>query len=49
VARTFRLTTAGALLLGRIFSPSNIATYAAGILLGAALDRSATLVFAKSQ
>ena len=34
----FRLTTAGALLLGRIFSLWNIVAYAAGILLGAALD-----------
>ncbi|WP_454631252.1 ribosomal maturation YjgA family protein [Bradyrhizobium cenepequi] len=34
----FRLTTAGALLLGRIFSAWNIVAYAAGILLGAALD-----------
>ncbi|MCA6106405.1 ribosomal maturation YjgA family protein [Bradyrhizobium cenepequi] len=37
----FRLTTAGALLLGRVFSLWNIVAYAAGILLGAALDRSA--------
>jgi hypothetical protein len=37
----FRLTTAGALLLGRIFSLWNIVAYAAGILLGAALDRAA--------
>jgi uncharacterized protein DUF2809 len=37
----FRLTTAGALLLGRIFSLWNIVAYAAGILLGAALDRTA--------
>lgn len=36
----FRLTTAGALLLGRIFSLWNIVAYAAGILLGVALDRS---------
>jgi hypothetical protein len=36
---SFRLTTAGALLLGRIFSPLNIAAYAAGIVLGALLDR----------
>jgi hypothetical protein len=36
---SFRLTTAGALLLGRIFSPLNIAAYAAGIVLGAVLDR----------
>ncbi|RZN34133.1 DUF2809 domain-containing protein [Bradyrhizobium sp. Leo121] len=37
----FRLTTAGALLLGRIFSAWNIVAYAAGILLGVALDRCA--------
>lgn len=35
----FRLTTAGALLLGRIFSLWNIVAYAAGILLGVALDQ----------
>ncbi len=35
----FRLTLAGALLLGRIFSLWNIAAYAAGILLGIWLDR----------
>ncbi|MFH0301824.1 DUF2809 domain-containing protein [Bradyrhizobium sp. 31Argb] len=45
----FRLTTAGALLLGRIFSAWNIVAYAAGILLGVALDRCAVLAFAKSQ
>ncbi|WP_043160923.1 DUF2809 domain-containing protein [Bradyrhizobium sp. Ai1a-2] len=37
----FRLATAGALLLGRIFSLWNIVAYAAGILLGVALDRRA--------
>lgn len=35
----FRLTTAGALLLGRVFSLWNIVAYGAGILLGMALDR----------
>jgi hypothetical protein len=35
----FRLTTAGALLLGRIFSPWNIAAYAVGVLFAAGLDR----------
>jgi hypothetical protein len=35
----FRLTTAGALLLGRVFSPWNILAYAAGIGLGMLLDR----------
>jgi hypothetical protein len=34
----FRLRLAGALLLGRIFSPWDILAYAAGILLGALLD-----------
>lgn len=34
----FRMTLAGALLLGRIFSPWNIAAYAAGIMLGIGLD-----------
>ena len=37
----FRLTLAGALLLGRIFSPWDILAYGAGILLGALLDRGA--------
>ncbi|AMB46121.1 DUF2809 domain-containing protein [Methylobacterium sp. AMS5] len=36
----FRLTLAGQLLLGRLFSPWNVAAYGAGIGLGAALDRS---------
>ena len=35
----FRLTIAGALLLGRIFSPLDIVAYAVGIELGAGLDR----------
>ena len=35
---SFRLTMAGALLLGRIFSPSDILAYAVGIALGALLD-----------
>lgn len=34
----FRLTPAGALLLGRVFSLWNIVAYAAGILLGWRLD-----------
>ncbi len=38
----FRLTTAGALLLGRVFSPWNVLAYGAGILLGMALDRLST-------
>ncbi|MFK0165274.1 DUF2809 domain-containing protein [Rhizobium sp. NPDC090279] len=35
----FRLTTAGALLLGRVFSLWNIVAYAAGIAAALALDR----------
>jgi len=35
----FRLTTAGALLLGRIFSLWNLVAYAAGIAFGVWLDR----------
>jgi hypothetical protein len=35
----FRLTTAGALLLGRVFSPWNMVAYAIGIILGMWLDR----------
>jgi predicted membrane protein len=38
----FRQTTAGALLLGRIFSPWNMLAYAVGISLGVALDRLVT-------
>jgi hypothetical protein len=37
----FRLTLAGALLLGRIFSLWNIVAYAVGIVLGIAIDRMA--------
>jgi hypothetical protein len=36
----FRLTAAGALLLGRVFSPWNMLAYAAGIVLGVVLDPS---------
>lgn len=35
----FRLTMAGALLLGRIFSPWNLVAYVAGIVVGVWLDR----------
>ena len=35
----FRLTTLGALLLGRVFSPWNMLAYGAGIVLGMLLDR----------
>lgn len=41
----FRLTAAGALLLGRVFSFWNIAAYAVGIATALALDR--TLLTAK--
>ena len=43
----FRLTTAGALLLGRVFSPWNMLAYAVGIGLGVLLDRFAMSVFTK--
>ncbi|WP_035641329.1 DUF2809 domain-containing protein [Bradyrhizobium sp. ORS 375] len=36
---SFRLTLAGALLLGRIFSLWNIVAYAIGILIGISIDR----------
>ncbi|MGZ9720673.1 ribosomal maturation YjgA family protein [Rhizobium miluonense] len=38
----FRLTQAGALLLGRVFSPWNIVAYAAGIAVALVLDRTLT-------
>jgi hypothetical protein len=38
----FRLTIAGALLLGRVFSPWNMLAYAVGIVLAMVLDRFAT-------
>lgn len=40
----FRLTTAGALLLGRVFSLWNVAAYAVGIAAALALDRILSLV-----
>jgi hypothetical protein len=45
----FRLTTAGALLLGRVFSPWNMLAYGAGILLGMLLDRLETAAFMKTR
>lgn len=36
---SFRLTTTGALLLGRVFSPWNLLAYAAGIVVAAGFDR----------
>jgi Protein of unknown function (DUF2809) len=44
---TFRLTMAGALLLGRIFSPWNMLAYVAGIALGMLLDRLGMSAFTK--
>jgi hypothetical protein len=45
----FRLTMAGALLLGRVFSPWNMLAYGAGIILGMLLDRFATAAFTKTR
>jgi uncharacterized protein DUF2809 len=42
---TFRLTVAGALLLGRIFSPWDMLAYGAGIGFGILLDRGAMPAF----
>lgn len=39
----FRLTTAGALLLGRIFSPRNLVAYAIGVTFGVWVDRLAEM------
>nr|WP_244396038.1 DUF2809 domain-containing protein [Beijerinckia indica] len=36
---TFRISTAGALLLGRFFSIFNIVAYGAGIILGLLMDK----------
>jgi hypothetical protein len=41
----FRLTLAGALLLGRIFSPLDILAYGVGIVFGMLLDRLARSAF----
>jgi hypothetical protein len=43
----FRLTMAGALLLGRIFSPWNVLAYGVGIIFGMLLDRFAISVYTK--
>ena len=43
----FRMTTAGALLLGRVFSPGNMLAYGAGIVLAVWLDRFAVKDSAK--
>jgi hypothetical protein len=44
----FRLTTAGALLLGRVFSLWNMVAYGFGIATGALLDRGAASAFASA-
>jgi hypothetical protein len=45
----FRLTTAGALLLGRVFSPWNMLAYGAGIVLAVGLDRLGMSAFTKEK
>jgi Protein of unknown function (DUF2809) len=45
----FRLTLAGALLLGRIFSAWDILAYGTGILLAMPLDRFRTLAFTRAR
>jgi len=45
----FRLTTWGALLLGRVYSPWNMLAYGVGIALGVLLDRLARSAFHKTQ
>jgi hypothetical protein len=45
----FRLTIAGALLLGRVFSPWNMLAYAIGIVLAMLLDRFAISAFTRAR
>ena len=45
----FRLTTAGALLLGRVYSPWNMLAYGVGIMLGMILDRLARSAFTRTR
>jgi hypothetical protein len=45
----FRLTIPGALLLGRIFSASNMLAYGVGIVLGIWLDRFAIAAFTNTE
>src|SRR6202035_2953282 len=45
----FRLTLAGALLLGRIFSPWDLLAYGVGIVMAMLLDRFEILVFTRSR
>jgi hypothetical protein len=44
----FRLTLAGALLLGRIFSPWNLLAYGVGIVLAGLIDGRAIRTFARA-
>jgi len=45
----FRLTTWGALLLGRVYSPWNMLAYGVGIMLGMILDRLARSAFTRTR
>lgn len=45
----FRLTTAGALLLGRVYSPWNMLAYGLGIALGVLLDRLGRSAFTRTR
>ena len=45
----FRLTTSGALLIGRVFSPWNMLAYGFGIVLGMRLDRLGVSAFARAR
>jgi hypothetical protein len=45
----FRLTTAGALMIGRVFSPWNMLAYGTGIGLGVLLDRLGKSALAKAR
>jgi len=45
----FRLTTVGALLLGRVYSPWNMLAYGVGIMLGTILDRLARSAFTRTR
>jgi hypothetical protein len=45
----FRLTTLGALLIGRVFSPWNMLAYGAGIVLAMWLDRLGISIFARAR
>jgi hypothetical protein len=45
----FRLTTLGALLIGRVFSPWNMLAYGVGIALGMLLDRLGISAFTRAR